>query len=95
MSNLIATKALTYRTRRLVAGDLFEARPRDARLLVAIGKARDAAVGAQPVRKPAPAANTAVAPLRAEYERVVGKKPFNGWDAATLQEKIAAAKSEG
>lgn len=28
--------------------------------------------------------------LRAEYQKVVGKKPFGGWDAATLREKIAA-----
>lgn len=29
--------------------------------------------------------------LRAEYLRVVGKRAFNGWPAATLQAKIAAA----
>ncbi|WP_422366405.1 hypothetical protein [Pelagibius sp.] len=34
-----------------------------------------------------------LAALRAEYEEAVGKKPFNGWDADTLREKIAAAKA--
>lgn len=28
--------------------------------------------------------------LRAEYTRLAGKKPFMGWDNATLREKIAA-----
>ena len=30
--------------------------------------------------------------LRAEYQAAVGKKPYHGWDAATLREKIAEAK---
>lgn len=38
--DLIATRSMTYNTRRLMADDLFDARPRDARLLIAIGKAR-------------------------------------------------------
>lgn len=29
--------------------------------------------------------------LRSEYERVIGKRPFMGWDEATLRDKIAAA----
>lgn len=33
----------------------------------------------------------AMADLRAEYERVLGKKPFMGWDAETLKAKIAEA----
>lgn len=33
-----------------------------------------------------------IADVREEYERVVGKKPFMGWDIATLRQKIAAAK---
>lgn len=34
-----------------------------------------------------------LADLRAEYGEVVGKRPFMGWDAETLREKIAAAKA--
>jgi hypothetical protein len=40
MPKLIATKALTYATRRLLPGDEFVARNRDARVLVAIRKAK-------------------------------------------------------
>lgn len=30
--------------------------------------------------------------VKKEYEKIVGKKPFHGWDEATLLEKIAEAK---
>ena len=33
--------------------------------------------------------------LRADYAEVVGKKPFNGWDAAELQKRIDAALAGG
>lgn len=33
-----------------------------------------------------------LADARAEYESVLQKKPFHGWDVATLREKISAAK---
>jgi hypothetical protein len=33
-----------------------------------------------------------IAALRAEYLKVIGKRPFNGWDAETLAIKIAEAK---
>ena len=32
--------------------------------------------------------------LRDLYEQVMGKKPFNGWDADTLNEKIAQKQAE-
>lgn len=35
-----------------------------------------------------------IAALRAEYEAKVGKKPFNGWNADQLREKIAAAPAD-
>jgi hypothetical protein len=28
--------------------------------------------------------------VRAEYETVVGKRPFYGWDVSTLRQKMAA-----
>ncbi|MEQ1938605.1 ParB/RepB/Spo0J family partition protein [Mesorhizobium sp. CN5-321] len=37
------------------------------------------------------AAKADLAEARAEYEAKLGRKPFNGWDAKTLREKIAAA----
>ena len=33
-----------------------------------------------------------LAELRATYEKVIGKRPFMGWDAETLAAKIAEAK---
>lgn len=40
--------------------------------------------------KTEPAAD--VPALRAEYQALVGKRPFPGWDADTLRAKIAAAR---
>lgn len=33
------------------------------------------------------------AALRKQYQEVIGKKPFAGWDAETLRAKIAEAKA--
>lgn len=41
-AQLVATKAFRYAGRALVIGDAFEAGARDAKLLMAIGKAKDA-----------------------------------------------------
>ncbi len=54
--DLIASKAMTYATRRLVADDVFKASRRDARLLVAIGKAKFVDAAEQPPAKPKPPA---------------------------------------
>lgn len=32
--------------------------------------------------------------LRALYQEAVGKRPYHGWDAAALREKIAEARAE-
>ena len=77
-----ALKAMTYATRRLRAGDEFEASRRDARILAAIGRA-DYAPDPEPV---APLADA-----RAEYQAKIGKRPFHGWDIATIKAKIAEA----
>lgn len=93
MVDMIATKGLRYGTRRLMAGDPFEARhDRDARLLVGIGKARYATrhmVAADERPAPAPAADDRPA-LRAEYEAKFGKKAFPGWSSDVLRQKLAA-----
>jgi hypothetical protein len=47
---LIAIKKMTYATRHLVAGDPFEAKDRDARILIGIRKAKPAA--AKPSQRP-------------------------------------------
>lgn len=51
---LIANRSMTYNTRRLLPDQPFEAKPREARVLVAIGKAREPGDEA-PVSRPAPA----------------------------------------
>jgi len=102
MQRLRATKPLHYNTRRLVAGDEFEASDKDARLLIAIRKAEAVRMPTHvPPPPPAVAAKIAevVAPpddmgkLRAEYEAVFGKRPFLGWSGAILREKIALARA--
>lgn len=40
--------------------------------------------------KPAPSGDDETSALRAEYEAKAGKKPFMGWDADKLRDKIAA-----
>lgn len=35
-----------------------------------------------------------LAELRAEYQEVVGKRAYHGWDADTLREKIAEARDQ-
>lgn len=77
---LTATRSMTYATRRLKAGDEFTASRRDADLLVRIGRAEYAA--------PKPPVDE-LAEVRREYERVVGKRAYHGWDADTLRDKIA------
>lgn len=89
MPQLIATKRFRYGTRHLEADDLFEASSRDARVLKAIGKAKDAE--SQPEVQKA-MAEVDLADLRVRYAAIVGKRPFNGWDAETLKAKIAEAR---
>lgn len=86
---MIANGRMTYATRRLVAGDAFEAHRQHARVLVAIGKARHA--DEKPARPATVPAQDEMTMLRAEYQRLVGKKPFGGWKADTLRAKIAEA----
>lgn len=89
---MIATKDMTYATRRLKAGDEIEdVSGPNARLLTALGRARLVAPGETKKAVQAEVQHDALADLRAEYQRVLGKRPFNGWDADELREKIAAA----
>lgn len=69
----------SYRTRMLQAAD-----PRFAKIHDRLYGRRD--------MQPLPPADD-ITFLRAEYQRVIGKRPFNGWDADTLRHKIAEAKA--
>lgn len=76
----------TYMDRAMRSSD-----PRYARVLEKLGHARPAEKPQHRGAPPEPVDD--LAPLRAEYEHLVGKRPFMGWDAAKLREKIAEAKA--
>jgi hypothetical protein len=89
MADLIATKALKYATRRLLPDDHFTTKnERDARILIGIGKARRVQVATNEIYCPEVDELSA---LRAEYQEKLGKRPYHGWDAEALRDKIAAA----
>ncbi|MDX0572166.1 hypothetical protein GOD68_18220 [Sinorhizobium medicae] len=79
------TRALRSNDRRfaLVLGKLGHTAP----LLRSIGKSK-----ATTSSSTKPAASDDLTALRVEYQDVVGKRPFHGWDAGTLKTKIAEAK---
>lgn len=83
------TKSGRYGTRMLTAGEPTTVSGPLAREMLALGRAT---VEKPKKAKPEPAepVDERVA-LRAEYETKLGKKPFGGWDADTLREKIDAA----
>ena len=78
-------RSQTYMDRALRARD-----PRYARVLERLGYRRSDMQAAEPV-EPA----DEMAELRAEYERVLGKRPFYGWPADVLRQKIADHRAEG
>jgi hypothetical protein len=104
MRKLIATKTHTYGTRRLKAGDEFVAPGSEARLWVALGKARYAASSLPPDKpqtppppvrsEPEPAVAAAVErmeSLRAQAERL-GIEVDGRWGTIRLQQEIAKAR---
>jgi len=64
--------------------------PRYARVLSKLGYDRRDMVAAPIKAAPQPDETAA---LRADYERIVGKRPFMGWDAEMLRAKIAEARA--
>jgi hypothetical protein len=70
-------------TRALRAQD-----PRYARILGKLGYGRRDMQARQ-----VPDPEDEVKALREQYQTVVGKKPYHGWDAETLKAKIAEAKA--
>ena len=90
---MIATKAFRYGARRLMAGDVFDAVARDARLFEAIGRAqryetREATAEVPPMPAEVAAALPDIDALR-DKARSVGIEPDRRWSAATLERKIA------
>lgn len=79
-----------YMNRALQSSD-----PRFARILGKLGYGRrdmhaESGVSLKPASVPH---HDEMTLLRAEYERVLGKRPFMGWDEAKLREKIAEAEA--
>lgn len=107
MKNLIAVRPFRYATRQLRAGEHFSTKTeRDARILIATGRAKLDEARAKTHLPPPPVeivekvrSTVASRPmptetmeeLRARYHEVFGKRPFMGWDAETLKAKIAEA----
>lgn len=78
-----------YYTRALQAND-----PRFARVFDKMGYGRSDISADQQAVPPAPADDLSA--LRDQYQAVVGKKPYHGWDADELRKRIAEAdKAEG
>lgn len=79
-------KSQSYMTRALQARDR-----RFATILGKLGYGRTDMQAAH-AKRPAKPKGDDMKDLRAQYQAVVGKRPFNGWDAPTLKAKIAEAK---
>jgi len=91
---VIATRTGRYGTRMLTAGEPVLVSGPMAREMIALGRATEKPL----VREVEPKDGYRryervddLPALRAEYREKLGKNPFNGWDAPTLREKIAAA----
>lgn len=78
-------KSNSYMTRALQARD-----PRFATILGKLGYA--GAVRQAPTRPHTQTPEELLAATRAEYQTVVGKRPFHGWNIETLKAKIIKAK---
>lgn len=94
-------KKSSYMTRALKAND-----PRYARVLGKLGYERSdlAAIATEidPLDhdgdghkggSPKPEASDELTVVRAQYEEVLGKRPFHGWDVDTLKAKITEAQA--
>jgi hypothetical protein len=76
-------KSLSYMDRALRAQD-----PRYARILGKLGYGRRDMRAREPLDP-----EEELKALREEYQDVVGKRAYHGWDAETLKAKIAEAKA--
>lgn len=100
MTILIANKLMRYATRRLRAGDEFDAIPEHARFLVAVKMAREKPAEAKPA-KPACGVKTILdllppndqsdntLLLRDHYRQIARKDPDMRWGATRLQQEIS------
>ena len=96
---LVATKSMTYNTRRLLPGDVFEARERDARILIGIRKAQASSSPPIPLRGPSqeatpvedPGADDDMEALRSQAESL-GIEVDRRWGVKRLRAEISRAE---
>lgn len=89
------------RGHHLIAKEKYDASPGDFVLCDESGEPFEAAKAPAPggpcpecgAAEGEPHAATCLRGARADYEAALGKKPYHGWDAAGLREKIEAAKA--
>lgn len=86
--DLICTKSMNYNTRRLLPGDAFTATPRDARLLIAIGKAKSRVMRAEVSAPPKGLAKEDLSELRAQAS-ALGIAVDKRWGETRLRSEIA------
>lgn len=98
---IVASKSMRYGTRMLQAGDTFDAKERDARLLIAIGRAKLAPDEPAPVVQPptpaqVDAIRSVVEPsiplieaLRNEYRERTGAEPPKQWGIPKLTKEVS------
>lgn len=68
--------------------------PRFARVLGKLGYDRMDMVADETSSEPAKTQEEIYAELKIEYESVLGKRPYYGWDESELRKRIAEAKAE-
>lgn len=84
-------KPFRYRSRMITAGEAINLPRAYGLILLSKGKV-EAGRPAAPRKERAPESHGEnLRALRAAYETKVGRRPFYGWDASTLREKIAEA----
>lgn len=99
---MIAVKPLKYRTRHMEPGTHFRVKnEKEAKVLLHLKKAERAHNENRKVALDDARAEVGLPPISADsddikvwrerYEEALGKRPFNGWDIATLKQKIAGA----
>ncbi|MFC6197828.1 hypothetical protein [Ponticaulis profundi] len=85
-------KKSTYMDRALKARD-----PRFARVLQKLGYQRRDMVAEEPagVSEPVAQPDDDLTELRSQYQKIVGKRAYHGWDADELKKMIAEASENG
>lgn len=92
----IGAKPFSYRTRRLLPGDMITCSDREAKVWLRSKKFQKSRPVADlpppPADLLAQVSGDDLSALRAEYHAKLGKRPFHGWGADALRQKIGEAE---